>query len=195
MLLRAIAVACLLFTAAFPGFAQQNVQVQLQTGSNDQGRVQVTSPILVVDGERLFSESLLGQQIRADIEEAGAALQAKNNEIASQLEAEEQELTLKRPEMTPEDFRVLADEFDDKAERIRAERAAELRALNQRLEEVRRNFLQQALPILESIMREAGAAVVLEQRDVFISSVAVDITDIAIARVDAATRQDAAEQE
>lgn len=195
MFLRAIAVACLLFTAAFPGFAQQNAQVQLQTGSNDQGRVQVTSPILVVDGERLFSESLLGQQIRADIEEAGAALQAKNNEIASQLEAEEQELTLKRPEMTPEDFRVLADEFDDKAERIRAERAAELRALNQRLEEVRRNFLQQAVPILESIMREAGAAVVLEQRDVFISSVAVDITDIAIARVDAATRQDAAEQE
>ena len=34
-------------------------------------------------------------------------------------------------------------------------------------------------------MRETGAAVVLEQRSVFISANAIDITDTAIARIDA----------
>ena len=46
-------------------------------------------------------------------------------------------------------------------------------------------FLNAAIPILEQIMREAEAAVVLERRSVFIGSNAVDITRIAIERLNA----------
>ena len=150
-------------------------------------RLQVQSPILTIDSERLFLDTILGQKIAAEIEAAGAALQERNDQIASELEAEELELTQKRADMSPEQFRAVADAFDEKAQRIRTERAAELRALNQRLEDERLAFLRAAEPILESIMLEAGAAVVLEQRSVFISSLAVDITSVAIARIDAAT--------
>ncbi len=157
------------------------------TGDQQAARVEVQSPILTVDSLRLFAESQLGQQISAEIEEAGAALQAKNDAIATELEQEELELTRQRPSMAPDEFRALADAFDEKAQRIRSERAAELRALNQQLENERRAFLQAVVPILEDIMVEAGAAVVLEQRDVFLSNLAVDITALAVARIDAST--------
>ncbi len=170
-----------------PGIAQQSIEVQATTEVQDGRRVQVQSPILTVDSERLFRDSVLGQQITSEVETAGIALQEQNDRIAAELEKEELELTRKRAEMSPEDFRAVADAFDEKAQRIRGERAAELRELNQRLDDERRAFLQAAGPILEQIMREAGAAVVLEQRDVFISSLAVDITNAAIARIDAAT--------
>ena len=170
-----------------PVTAQQSVQVQAIIEEPDGRRVQIQSPILTVDSERLFADSILGQKINADIEAASDELQTSNERIAAELEAEELELTQRRSETEPEEFRALADAFDEKAQRIRSERANALRALNQRLEEERRAFLQTAGSILEAIMREAGAAVVLEQRSVFISSRAVDITNLAIARIDAVT--------
>jgi Skp family chaperone for outer membrane proteins len=46
-------------------------------------------------------------------------------------------------------------------------------------------FLAAAGPVLEQMMREAGAAVILERRSVFVSANAIDITDEAIERLDA----------
>lgn len=183
----AFAVAMAVAALPWPLAAQQTIQVQQTLAEGDPTRLQVASPILVLDEERLFSNSQTGQRVLAEIEAAGRALQDKNDRIARELEAEEQELTQKRAEIAPEEFRTLADAFDDKAERIRAERAAELRALNVKLDEERRRFLQNSIPVLEAIMREAGAAVILNQREVFLSSLAVDITDVAIARVNAAS--------
>ncbi|MEX0365310.1 MAG: OmpH family outer membrane protein, partial [Ruegeria sp.] len=65
------------------------------------------------------------------------------------------------------------------------EREAKSREIAALLDQNRDRFLIAAAPVLESIMREAGAAVILEQRSVFISANAIDITDLAIARIDA----------
>ena len=46
-------------------------------------------------------------------------------------------------------------------------------------------FLNAAALVLEQIMRETNAAVILEQRSVFVSSNAIDITQTAIERIDA----------
>lgn len=159
-----------------------NIQADLQTPGNQ--RVQVQSPILTIDSERLFAESELGRRIRADIDKARADLQQQNDDIAKALEEEELELTERRQDLPAEEFRVLADAFDTKAQRIRAERAEELRKLGERLDEERRAFMTAAVPVLEAIMREAGAAVILEQRSVFIAVRAVDITNTAIQRID-----------
>ena len=180
--LLALGATFLLVTPAAP--QQSSIEVQ---ATIDEGRLQVQSPILTVDSERLFADSKLGQRVTAELEAAGAELQASNNQIAAELEAEELELTRKRAELPSEEFRVLADAFDEKAQRIRNERANELRLLNQKLEDEQRAFLLTVGPILDGIMREAGAAVVLERRDVFIASRAVDITSLAISRIDAAT--------
>ena len=52
-------------------------------------------------------------------------------------------------------------------------------------EKNRIRFLNAAAPVLEEIMRETNAAVILEQRSVFVSSNAIDITQTAIERIDA----------
>lgn len=187
MRLLPVILATLALLAPVQGAPQQVVDVQAVIEQPDGQRVQLQSPVLTVDSNRLFSESRLGQMVQRELEAAGAELQRKNEEIARALEAEEQQLTEQRESLDAEEFRALAAAFDEKAEQIRAERLAELRALNQRLDDERRAFLEAAAPVLEEIMRAAGAVVVLEKRSTFISSNLIDITGAAIARIDAAT--------
>lgn len=163
-----------LFGAA-PLFAQQQT-----TAPTDRSAV-ISSPILTIDSDRVFQESEFGVRVAQEIEEEGAKLAAENDQIADDLEAEEQDLTDRRAGLTPEEFRVLADAFDKKVQRTRQEQAAKGRALNELLDQERDVFLTAAGPVLERLMRDAGAAVILDRRTVFVSASAVEITDAAIA--------------
>lgn len=147
-------------------------------------RAPIQSPVLTIDSDRLFEDSAFGRQTITEIESLGAALAAENRRIEEALLEEERELTDLRPTIDPTEFRALADAFDEKVQETRRTQDAKSRKLNADLEERRVVFLNAAVPILEQLMREAGAAIVLEQRSVFISSNAVDITQIAIERLD-----------
>jgi Skp family chaperone for outer membrane proteins len=83
-------------------------------------------------------------------------------------------------------FRALADAFDQKVQSNRIAQETKARALNQIADKARAEFLQVARPILEDLMRESGAGVILERSSVFLSANATDITDLAIERIDAA---------
>lgn len=144
------------------------------------------SPILTIDSERLYRDSAFGQRVLEDIEAQSASLAEENRTIEERLEKEEADLTEQRATMEPEEFRALADAFDTRVQAIRREREAKSRQIASQLESNRDQFLTVALPVLETIMREAGAAIVLEQRNVFISANAIDITDTAIQRIDTA---------
>ena len=161
-----------------PGAAQQ-------TGAGTGlGRGTVISPILTIDSERLFLESAFGKRVAAEIEQKGAELTAENRKIETALEAEERELTEMRASMSAEEFRELANIFDQKVQTTRQEQAAKGRALNTLLDQEREVFLTAAAPVLERLMREADAAVILERRSVFVSASAIEITDDAIALLD-----------
>lgn len=143
------------------------------------------SPILTIDSDRLFSASAFGQRVSRDFEEAGRALEAENRSIERQLQEEERQLTEQRPDMAPEAFRELADAFDTKVEQIRGEQNAKLRVLTQRRENARRVFFSAATPVLESVMADAGAAVILEGRNIFMSAGAIDVTQLVVDRLNA----------
>jgi Skp family chaperone for outer membrane proteins len=143
------------------------------------------SAILTIDSDRLFENSAFGRQIIREIEVLGAELSAENRQIESELEREERELTELRPTISPEEFRTLADAFDAKVQETRRTQDNKSRELTAKLEERRVTFLNAAAPVLEQLMREAGASVILERRSVFISANAVDVTQIAIERLDA----------
>jgi len=142
--------------------------------------------ILTIETDRLFAGSAYGQRIANEIEADSAVLAAENRRIEAELTAEEQDLTERRPEMEPEAFRALADAFDEKVQSIRKTQDAKARTLNQRADKARVEFLRAARPVLETLMRESGAGVILERGSVFLSSNATDITDLAISRIDAA---------
>jgi Skp family chaperone for outer membrane proteins len=142
--------------------------------------------ILTLDKERLFSGSRFGQAITRAVEVEVAALTAENRQIDAALEAEERELTEKRPTMTPAEFRVLADAFDEKVTALRSAQDGKSKALTRMRDEGRQRFFEAAVPILAALMQDMGALAILSNEAVILSFDRIDMTDEAIARLDAA---------
>lgn len=143
------------------------------------------SVILTISSERLFNDSAFGQRVAREFEAASGELAKENRRIEQELTEEEQELTERRPNMEPPAFRELADAFDVKVKEFRRTQDAKARALVQNNEEEQVKFIQAARPILTDLMREAGAGVVLERSSVFLSVTAIDVTEVAISRLNA----------
>lgn len=141
--------------------------------------------ILVIDPERLFRDTQLGQGMLAEHQGKRNALAARNAALASELEAEEQQLADARSELAPDAFRTLADVFNEKVQGIRRDSERRVIALERERELLPRLFLRQVEPVILDLMREAGGVVLLDQRTVIFHASAVDVTDIAISRINA----------
>ncbi|WP_457647748.1 OmpH family outer membrane protein [Profundibacter sp.] len=155
--------------------------------------------ILTIDPERLFSDSLFGERVAAEIAADTESLQKEFQQLEADLTAEERDITEKRASLDPVEFRKLADAFDAKVQEIRRVQDAKARDLDRRLEQERAAYLNLVLPILGELMNERGAAIVLDHRMVFAVASGVDITDEALQRIDATLgdgkTQDTAPQE
>ncbi|MEM9754428.1 MAG: OmpH family outer membrane protein [Pseudomonadota bacterium] len=144
------------------------------------------SAVLVLDQERFFAMSLYGQRVQEEIEAASLALGAENRAIEADLIDEELRLTDMRQTLPRDEFLVLAEEFDLRVEAIRDAQDAKARALSRAVDLARQQFFDLAIPILLELVRERGGAALLDRRTVLLVSESVDITDAAVARVDAA---------
>ncbi len=146
---------------------------------------QQVSPILTIDRDRLLAETQAGSDTIAELERLAQALAAENSEIEDALIAEESALTEQRETLPPEEFRALADAFDARVQQLRAEQDEKARLLNRQRDEAPAQFFNEVAPILSEIVREKGAVVVIDLRQVFLSVRGIDITDEAIARINA----------
>jgi Skp family chaperone for outer membrane proteins len=167
----------------WPGFLVVAAVLAMQAAASAQ---EPASSILTLDQERLFLESEFG---RAAIERervASQELEDENRRIEAELVAEEQALTEARATLAAEEFTARADAFDAKVERIRTEQDAKASRLTEGREADRKAFLEVAVPILGEILGDRGAAAILDKGQVILSLSAIDITDEAIARVNAA---------
>jgi len=156
-----------------------------------QDRITVPSPLLTLDQEKMFDGSRAAERISANFEKRTAALTAENRRIEAQLVAEELDLTDRRPGLAADEFRALADAFDEKVQRIRAAQDAKVRELQRLQDQERQEFLRTISPLLAEIVRERGAVVVLDRRSVVLSADAIDITAEAIARINASIENSA----
>ncbi|MDF1668924.1 MAG: OmpH family outer membrane protein [Roseovarius sp.] len=144
----------------------------------------VQSDILVLDPDRLFMETLFGQRLNSDYLKQREQLSALNDQRSADLEAEEQALTDLRAQKTPEEFRDLADAFDTKVQQIRRDSDRAVRDLELSRERAPGIFMRAVQPVLVELMQDAGGAVVMDVRTVLLRSDVIDITDVAIARID-----------
>lgn len=147
---------------------------------------QARSAVVVVDQDRLFDASLYGQRILAEIDRRTDELAAENRKIEAELIAEERALTELRGVLSVEEFRARAEDFDARVEALRAQQDAKVRAVGRLRDEARKEFYGRVGSILSQILSERGAAVLMDRRAVLSSAEDVDITDAAIARIDAA---------
>lgn len=147
------------------------------------------SPLLTVDFNALFTGSAWGKRFQAEFEAASRALAAENDRIYAELAAEESALTEARKSLAPAEFRRRADAFDEKVQKSRRDWEIRRRDLTQRPEAEMEAFRTAALPVFDAIMRERAALAILDQRTVFLSRDAVDVTEALIARIDALVGQ------
>ncbi|MEM1233115.1 MAG: OmpH family outer membrane protein [Pseudomonadota bacterium] len=146
------------------------------------------SQILTIDSSQLFPGTVLGQSILQALAEERATFAAESQEIAAELRTEELALTEQRQTLPREEFAALAAEFDIRVQAARDERDAGEAALLAQREQQEIAFLRRVRPILGQIMDEASAVVLIEADTVFLRDGAIDVTAIAIERINDATR-------
>ena len=163
-----------------PGLLASGAVAQAQ----DIGTIQ--SEILTLDPDRLFASTLVGKRLTDQYAAERDRLIAGNRALEVELRDEEQALTAARGDMTPKQFRTRADAFDDKVRSIRQENDRKARDLERGREIAPLSLMRMAEPVLVQLMRETGGKIILDNRQVLLRADAIDITDLAVARVDAA---------
>ncbi len=149
-----------------------------------QDRALPRSQVLTVDSDMMFSESMFGIRMTQEFAADESILLAENRRIQAELTAEEKALTDKRGDMEAEAFRAVAEAFDARVVQIRKEQDQKAANLEQRRLREQEAFVRVASPVLTALMRDAGASVILERRDVLLGDPAVDVTSFAIRRLD-----------
>ncbi len=187
--MRAIAARTTWASALMGALALFGAPVLILPGAAAQTQAQdsevIQSEILTLDPDRLFSGTMVGQRLTAQYEAQRDRLIASNRELEAELRAEEQALTDARKAMTPKDFRAQADAFDAKVRSIRQENDRKARDLERGREIAPLSLMRMAEPLLVELMRETGGKIILDNRQVLLRADAIDITDLAVARIDA----------
>ena len=142
-------------------------------------------PVLIIDSDELYNDTLYGRRLAAELSALQAEFQAENDRIAETLREEELSLTERRPQMTREAFQAEADAFDAKVQEVRRARDAKNVELQAAERTARLTFQNRVQGIVADVMIERGASLVMEQRNVVLSVRAANITDDVIVRIDA----------
>jgi Skp family chaperone for outer membrane proteins len=144
----------------------------------------VQSTILTLDQEALFSRSQFGKALRAEIAKDASLAEAETRKIDADLEVEERDLTEKRPKMSADDFRILADAFDTKVKNLRAEREAAASALRDKEAAARQKFVAAVTQIIGDYMVQRGATAIVDKKAIIVSLLSIDITMDIVALID-----------
>ncbi len=144
----------------------------------------IQSELLVLDTERLLAETLFGKKMTAEYQAAREKLSTQNRQIEAELEAEEKLLTELRAQSSTYEFKSMADAFDAKVQELRRTSDLKVRELERNRDLAPVAFMRTVEPILVELMVETGGAVILDKRSVLFRRDVVDITSLAITRID-----------
>jgi len=150
-----------------------------------------SAQILVVDQERALNESAVGQHIAAQLERIGTEMQAEIQPQQAAVRAESEALNTEASAMTEEAIRQRPDLLE-RIQQLQVDmRNLEIegRTRQQELAATEQAALQPVIPILQEIMQavlaERNALVLLDQSVTVMTSNSVDITDVVIERLNA----------
>lgn len=163
-LLGIVAVFCAVVTLSLPAHAQQ--------------------PILIVERERLLTASLAGKDVLAQDEEVRSRLEKEGQQLDEDFRSEELELTQLRPNIPPEEFRVLADAFDAKVVATRLQQKDTVEEENHLVQQRHNEFFAALGPVLFQIMSEKAASAIIDADRVLVANQSLNITQEVIKRLD-----------
>ncbi len=141
-----------------------------------------------VDIGRAAQRSLIGQAIDADYRASFDELRALDQRTTAEFNAEEDELTKMRDEMSFDEFKPLAEAFDQKSTAAREDIDRRSNEINQ----IKDDRLRRLLDFMEAEIRQIsinrGNVTILNSAMVFAFNPEDDLTDILIARLNESYR-------
>lgn len=148
--------------------------------------------IVVIDQARIEAESKAGQSLRSALSTIESQMQNEMAPMATSFQSAQSALQAKAANMTPEAMQAdtalqqEAQAVQSQAAQVARERdirAAELRMTTRKASQAYREALR---PVIDSVMAEENADIVLDASQVVLAGDAVDVTAKVISKLDAA---------
>jgi len=143
------------------------------------------TPVLVVDLDRVLRDSAPAVEQRALEVAERRALREKLDGMKRALEQEEAELVVLRDTLPKAAFDKRVTDFDQRVRAARRTAQEDAAALQARIAAAQAALQQAAQPLMEAMMRERGAVLVIDHKTALAVAPAFDATDALIARLDA----------
>ena len=145
----------------------------------------ITTSVLVINSINVFEKSKLGNDILIAFQDAALELKKEADVNARKFEDEELELTQKREVLAKKEFNELADDFDKRVQKTRNFYDLKDSQLRDSLEKWKKNFIELSGRIIQPIMLEYKAFIVLDSSkiDLFFDN-RIDITEQVILELD-----------
>ena len=135
------------------------------------------SKMLFLNQNKLYSESVFGKKLEFIFKELTSKLVKENQQLTKELEAEEKKLTEDRGDLPKDEFRVLAEKFNLKVEKVRQEQRQKSDLLKKSLEDERKYFFKVVYPLLLNFVEDKGAYGILDSSLFIVANKNLDITD------------------
>lgn len=146
------------------------------------------SAIIVVDMDRVGAESAAGKSGQTQLKAKLDSLQARGKTLADQLRGEEETLLKARQanSMAPDAFQAKVKDLQTKQNNARTELGNREQELQRSQGFVRQQIFNAVGPIIQAVMRERGASIVLARDAALAVTPTLDVTAEVIRRLDAA---------
>jgi len=147
---------------------------------------QATQPakIVFVDFTRISDESLVGKDVKAQLDQFGLRLKSRQEELQSQLNDEGKTLEAKEKVLSPDIFQEQVQAFQQKARQAELELQQKKQLLDRASQQAELEISRNLRPIIKDLMTARGANMVMAKSWIYMDTGGFDITTEVIQRLD-----------
>ncbi len=146
---------------------------------------QTGGKVVIVDFTRVQEESLVGQNVISQLTQYGNAVQARKEALENQLNLEGTDLEGQESILPPDAFNQKVEAFQRKARLADTELQQYRQTMVRAEQNAKLEITNNLKPIVNQIMNEKGADLVLDKNLVYMAGSGFDVTDLVVARLDA----------
>jgi outer membrane protein len=150
-----------------------------------QAQAATPTAILVVDVNRVFAESAAGQDANRQLKAQGDALQARFNQLKTQFGTEEEALRKQQGQIAQEALQQRVNDLVTRQNKANEEIGGKRQALERALQAANQQILSSLRPIIETLMAERSAQMVLDRQVTLNIAPSLDVTTVVIQRLNA----------
>ncbi len=142
--------------------------------------------IILVDFDRVTKESLVGKDVRAQIDSMRITMEARAGDLQKSLTDESNALKAQRTIIAPDAFEQKAKEFQGKQQLAQAEMTGKQNSLQRAAQQANSEIQRTLKPLVLAMMTEKGASLVMDKSLIYHSVGGIDVTTTLIERLDLA---------